>query len=248
MEQHLLHDLDLIADYSDGLLEDATEAAALVRECPDCLKEYELQQAVKGLLTGLPVIRMTAEERARLDATIGGLSGAKVITMTDRRYVQRWMRVASVAAATFVLVGLGSVFLGTMGGSGGGAAATTTAAATAQGAPPAEDSTTFEATTTVASMTGQTERVFRVFSGGDADAVRDEIETMIEEPLSEMYEADARDKVACHEEESDLPVLDVARSNLDGRPVVIAIVEGENGKEALIYDEATCELVDLPPE
>jgi hypothetical protein len=40
----------------------------------------------------------------------------------------------------------------------------------------------------------------------------------------------------------------VAESRLDGRPIVIFIVATEDGREALIYDEATCVLVELPPE
>ncbi len=249
MQQHHLHDPDLIAAYSDGLLDDTNEAAQLVRECSDCQHEYELQQTVRGLLSDLPVVRMTLEERAGLEAAIVSVPTAKVISMADRRRVQRWMRVASVAAATFVLIGLGSVFLGMMGGSGGGASATTTAAAEEDAVAAEAAAPTAAGTTTIANMTGQTDSDYRMLAGGDADDLRAEIETMIGGSSTEMYDAAAaRDNAICHEETEVEQVLDVARSNLDGRAVVIVIVERETGREAVIYDEATCELIELPPE
>lgn len=255
MEQHLLHDLDLIAAYSEGLLADPGEAARLVRECPDCRREYDLQQSVKGLLADLPIARITAAERSRLDAAIGSISTARVVAMTDRRRVQRWMRAASVAAATFVVIGLGSVYLGLM-DSGSQSATTTTSAdgnfagADTGEAAAAATTTILEESTTVAAATGQM-LAYRQLAGGDADAVQTEIETMLEESnvdAHEAYDASARDVVVCEQRVSDREVVDVAQSKLDGRRVVIVIVEGEDGREALVYNEATCALVELPPE
>jgi hypothetical protein len=85
-------------------------------------------------------------------------------------------------------------------------------------------------------------------AGGDADAVQTEIETMLEQSFVEFSDASARADVVCEGKVSDREVLDVAQSKLDGRRVVIVIVEGEDGREALVYNEATCALVELPPE
>ncbi|HEU4749451.1 MAG TPA: hypothetical protein VFT54_00155 [Acidimicrobiia bacterium] len=252
MEQHPLHDLDLIAAYSEGLLADPGEAARLVGECADCRKEYDLQQTVKGLLADLPIARMTAAERSRLDAAIGSITTARVVAMADRRRVQGWMRAASVAAAAVVLIGLGSVFLGLM--DSGSQSATTTAGAdgnfaSADAGEAAATTTILEESTTVAAATGQGELLaYRQLAGGDADAVQTEIETMLEQSFVEFSDASARADVVCEGKVSDREVLDVAQSKLDGRRVVIVIVEGEDGREALVYNEATCALVELPPE
>ncbi|MEX0699130.1 MAG: hypothetical protein WD354_05280 [Acidimicrobiia bacterium] len=249
MEQHPLHDLDLIAAYSEGLLADPGEAARLVGECPDCRKEYDLQQTVKGLLADLPIARMTAAERSRLDAAIGSITTARVVAMADRRRVQGWMRAASVAAAAVVLIGLGSVFLGLM--DSGSQSGTT---ASAEGSFAAADAGEAAATTTIledttAAATGPDQLLaYRQLDGGDADAVLTEIETMLEQSFVEFSDASARADVVCEGKVSDREVLDVAQSKLDGRRVVIVIVEGEDGREALVYNEATCALVELPPE
>jgi hypothetical protein len=252
MEQHPLHDLDLIAAYSEGLLADPGEAARLVGECPDCRKEYDLQQTVKGLLADLPIARMTAAERSRLDAAIGSITTARVVAMADRRRVQGWMRAASVAAAAVVLIGLGSVYLGLM--DSGSQSATTTASADgnfagADTGEAAATTTILEETTTAAAATGPDQLfAYRQLDGGDADAVLTEIETMLEQSFVEFSDASARADVVCEGKVSDREVLDVAQSKLDGRRVVIVIVEGEDGREALVYNKATCALVELPPE
>ena len=253
MEQHLQHDLELIAAYAEGLLADGDEARHLVEECAHCRQEYELQKGVKGLLAGLPPVGMTDQERLELHAIIKRLPRGNVITMTDRRRTQRWMRVASVAAAGFVLVGLGAVFVGTLGG-GSRASFSATAASLA-----GNDSSAGALATTTAADAGTTTGLaesadMRRLAGGDADAVRAEIDSLLlGESFSPAYSTPREDAsqaqgAQCAAEVADREILEVAESRLDGRPIVIFIVAAEDGREALIYDEAACVLVELPPE
>jgi hypothetical protein len=253
MEQHLQHDLELIAAYAEGLLADGDEARNLVEECAHCQQEYELQKGVKGLLAGLPQARLTDPERLELHAIIKRLPGGNVITLEDRRRTQRWMRIASVAAVSFVLIGLGAVFVGTMGG-GSRASFSTTAGALGGNDSSAEafvTTTAAAATTTALAQATDMQRL----AGGDADAVRAEIDSLLlDESFLPAYSASPREEAAqgiqalCAAEVSDREVVQVAESRLDGRPIVIFIVATEDGREALIYDEATCVLVELPPE
>ena len=249
MEQHLQHDLGLIAAYAEGLPVDDV-APRLVDECLDCRREYELQKAVKGLLGGLPPVLLTDQERSHLHAAIAGLPGGTVIALGDRRRAQRWMRVASVAAAAMVLVGLGAVYVGMMGGGSQGALTTTAGALAAGSSAESFESTTAAATSTTSETASDR---YRLMPGGDAEAVRAEIDFMLEDSLSPAYGLDAQEDAAqrearCLEEVSQRDVLDIALSRLDGRTIVIFIVATEDGKEALVYDEATCLFVDIPPE
>lgn len=252
MEQHLQHDLELIAAYAEGLLADGDEARHLVEECADCRREFELQKGVKSLVAGLPPARLTDPERLELHAIIRRLPRRNVITMEDRRRTQRWMRVASVAAAGFVLIGLGAVFVGTMGAGSRSSFSTTAGALQAEGSTEAlATTTTAAATSTVAEGAFDTSRLL---AGGDADAVRSEIDALLDESSQPLYGASRSEdaaqgfEVLCSDQVSTREVLQVAESRLDGRPIVIFIVATEDDKEALIYDEATCVLVELPPE
>lgn len=252
MEQHLQHDLELIAAYAEGLLADGDEARHLVEECADCRREFELQKGVKSMVAGLPPARLSDPERLELDAIIRRLSRGNVITLEDRRRTQRWMRVASVAAAGLVLIGLGAVFVGTMSTGSRSSFSTTAGALQAEGSPEAlTENTTAAATSTVAGSAFDTSRLL---AGGDADAVRSEIDSLLDESSQPLYGASPREdaaqgvEVLCSDEVSTQEVLQVAESRLDGRPIVIFIVATEDGREALIYDEATCVLVELPPE
>jgi hypothetical protein len=251
MEQHLQHDLDLIAAYAEGLLADGDEARHLVEVCADCRREFELQKGVKSLVAALPPGRLTDPERLELHAIIKSLPRGNVITMEDRRRTQRWMRVASVAAAGFVLIGLGAVFVGTLNNPQSRLAFSTTAGSLAVGS--AEATTTAaDAATTAAGQEFDTSR--RLLAGGDADAVRSEIDELLDESSESFYGASPSEDATqgessmCAGEVSTREVLQVAESRLDGRPIVIFIVATEDGREALIYDKATCVLVELPPE
>jgi hypothetical protein len=248
MDQHLQHDPELIAAYAEGLLADGEEARRLVEECTHCRREYELQRGVKSLISGLPQARLTDPERLELHAIIERLPGGRVVTLEDRRRTQRWMRVASVAAAGLVLVGLGAVFVGMM-GAGSRNSFTTSEALLTEG--PTEAFDTAAATTTIAASAAET---YRLFTGGDADAVRAEIDAMLDESSQPAYGAGPSEDAAqleealCTAEVSSREVLQTAQSRLDGRPIVIFVVATEDGREALVYDEATCVLVELPPD
>ncbi len=254
MEQHLQHDLELIAAYAEGLPADGDEARHLVEVCADCKREYDLQRGVKSLVASLPPVRLTDPERLELHAIIERLPHGNVITMNDRRRTQRWMRVASIAAAGLVLIGLGAVFVGTMGAGSRGAFSTTAGALGGN-----DSSTEAIAPTTAAGGTTSAAAetaldTLRLLAGGDADAVRAEIDALLDESSQPLYGASPREDAtqgegaACADEVSTREVLQVAESSLDGRPIVIFIVATQDEREALIYDEATCVLVELPPE
>jgi hypothetical protein len=195
---------------------------------------------------------LTDSERLELHAILKRLQRGNVVSLEDRRRTQRWMRIASVAAATFVLVGLGAVFVGTLNRPQSRSAFSTTAGGLGNdSSTEAMATTTTAAATTSAAAEGAFD-TYRLLAGGDADAVRAEVDALLDQSVT-YYTASpeqqtSQDQALCLEEVSDREVLEVAHSRLDGRPIVIFIVATEDGKEALIYDEATCVVVELPPE
>ncbi len=109
------HDLDLIAAFAEGSLDDATEARALVESCEECRDEYQAQLAALEYLASVPRVAMSDLERAALHrdlwTELRSPPGKKVATPW-------WYRWSYVAAGLFVVLGLAGVLSGLLRGGG----------------------------------------------------------------------------------------------------------------------------------
>ncbi len=242
MADHL-HDLDLIAAYADGVADDASEARRLLDTCPLCREEYQAQRHIKQLFASLPAPVMTETERQHLHRALVQPGGGRVMTFAERRRARRWMQLGTVAAGLVLVVGLGSVFLRMMGGAqSDGAEEEAVAAATTAAA--AETFTT--AAGAMAPLSGEAGGLARL-AGGDEEAVRAEVESLLEtNPQAGFAEdATAPEPLPCAEQLDGETVLAGAESTLNGRPILIYVVEDSPVRRAVIYYADTCTAVDL---
>jgi hypothetical protein len=107
---HDSHDLDLIASYADGSQDPAAER--LLESCADCRSELALHRQMKELLASAPLVAMSAEERTAMRAGVHAGLDTPVVSLESRRrsgWEGRWLKVASAAAAVFVVIGVVSV-------------------------------------------------------------------------------------------------------------------------------------------
>lgn len=257
-DNHDLHDLDLIAAHASGEVDPRAEV--LVSTCGDCRAEYDLQRQVREWLSLAPAVTMAEHERSALQHRVAGQIDRQAMAGTqDRRKTQApgalLLRIGAAAAGIAVLAGLTGV-LGQIGGGSAGSATTVAAAGTlaatesmlaADDGDLSEPDASTEATT---AMLGMAAPESRGLPGGDEAAVREEAKTLTEEAVTDTATAAAENRVAqppCVEEIEGLAPLLWAESFLDGEPVVIIVVEGEENPEALVFILKTCELVDLEP-
>ncbi len=99
------HDLDLIAEYAGGLLEEETVARNLVETCNVCRAEYESQMSVLGALAGMESLAMTDQEKAVLHRDLWTDLRRPATTPTAaRRPWATWA--AGVTAVLLLSVGL----------------------------------------------------------------------------------------------------------------------------------------------
>jgi len=117
---HERHDLDLVAAFARGTLEDPTPARELIESCPDCAEYYEdnllILEAVRNDLTP----RLTDLERRRLRQSIwteidGSQTGPAAERVTWRSGAW-WYRMAGAVAVLAAVVAVGGVLLGGRGG------------------------------------------------------------------------------------------------------------------------------------
>jgi hypothetical protein len=97
------HDLDLIASFADGTIEDETEARDLVASCDECRAEYHSQLEVLEILAAAPPVVMSELEKAALHRDLWTELRSEPSTSAVRAPWYRW---AYVAAGLFVAVGL----------------------------------------------------------------------------------------------------------------------------------------------
>jgi hypothetical protein len=237
MDRHQ-HDPDLIASHAEGLLDDPGEAERLVATCPRCRDEYNAQQQVRSVLSGMPAVSMSAEERARLRAAIHDLR-----PQPRSSWSPWYLRVASAAAALVVLAGLAGV----LNNQGGGA--TTTTRELAAAGDTALTTTAAAAETTDGNFTFDSADLKRL-DGGDAGRVKLEVAAMeaaVNEREMGTEVVGDHDDLPCWEFLGTTAVLDGARSELDGEPIVIYIVATDGGTEPRVFEIPQCNPVDLGP-
>lgn len=239
------HDLDLIASFAGGFADDDL-ARRLLDECAVCREEYELQRRMQELLSSLPSPEMTETERQRLHQVLTPPPGARIITLSERRRARTWMRVGTAAAGLLVVVGLGSVFLRMMGGATDGGSLLEAGSAGATTTTLAE---TF--TTAAAAMESFGDGGGGVLSlpGGDEAAVEAEVEQLLEVAVGRanflVEDTAQRAELRCSDQLTGQTILTAAESYLDGRPIVIYIVEADPELQAVVFDSSTCAEVEL---
>lgn len=108
---HSEHDLDLIADLVAGRLDDPAPAEALIASCAECAEAYEAHRLVKAAVAAEPAVSLNDFERRRLhNALWSELAPAR--PEPRKATTPWWYRVAPVAAALVVVVGVGTVLTG----------------------------------------------------------------------------------------------------------------------------------------
>lgn len=234
------HDLDLIADH---LATPSDEARRLIESCPECATEYRLQGRIRDGLAGLGSATPTADERVRLHTRIDAALDTRVVVSPAA-----WgRRLASVAAALLVVVGLGR-FL-TQGSGMGEPAATTVATfeatasqlSAAEGADTAiaDDFNVFSYQTIRRELVGEVtlEDVTNLLTGPESD-LRQRSQAMDESRLAGSTPACAQLLEA--------PVSRVLEATVAGRPLVAYLTADTKPPIAIAYYADTCEPVDLP--
>jgi hypothetical protein len=110
---HSEHDLDLIADLVEGRLDDPAPAEALIATCTECAEAYEAHRLVEAAVAAEPAVSLNDFERRRLhDALWADLAPALAQPEPRKATAPWWYRVAPVAAALVVVVGVGTVLTG----------------------------------------------------------------------------------------------------------------------------------------
>lgn len=98
------HDLDLIAAYADGTLQDEDKARALVESCAVCRSEFESHQAVLAILEEVPQARMTEHEKAALHRDLW--TELRADAAPKERSTPWWYRWSYAAAGLLIVVGV----------------------------------------------------------------------------------------------------------------------------------------------
>lgn len=114
---HTDHDLDLVIALADGSLTDPHPAEELVATCPECARTYEAYLTVRAAVAASPVVTMTDLERRRLHNSLWAEIGAETAPSSAPAAAPTsrtpwWYRVAPVAAALVVVVGVGATLTG----------------------------------------------------------------------------------------------------------------------------------------
>lgn len=257
ISNHDHHDLDLIAAYASG--EANPRAEALLATCSDCLAEYDLQHQVHRWLAAAPAVIMADHERVALRHRVTEqIDRLGVVDIGRHRRIrqpgQLILRIGAAAAGLAVLAGVSGV-LGRLSATNGGASATTTAVAAQSMLASGEDGDLNDAAgaagaptaTTAATLSAEAGAQSRTLPGGHAQTVRKEAQMLIDEGTQAQSNDERVAAPPCVEEIDGLTPLRWAESTLDGEPIVIIVVEGEEAPEALVYRLDGCELVDLEP-
>lgn len=230
------HDLDLVAALAEGAPpEDAGNAAELVESCPICRAEFQMQQQMRAGLRSLPPVELDAAERALLHRRVSAATG-------DRRRApatRSWLRLAPVAAALALIVGVAAVLT-----SQGNHTTSGSVALDSKAAAPGVGSRGETTLTTVASVAGAnaTAELHTLANAGVPDLGTVDLDELLRRLPSDGVAPAALDSSPSCLAEAQGTVLRVAVATVDGREVVAFLVGGE--PEAVeTYDPQGCTFV-----
>jgi len=106
------HDLDLIAEYAGGGLEDSSQAAELVMSCPECRAEYEAHKQVLVWLAQASSPQMTPDERRTLhDQVAAEVEGEAIVRQLSRTSRRVFVWAGAAAAVLITVLAIGPVFM-----------------------------------------------------------------------------------------------------------------------------------------
>jgi len=101
------HEIELIAGLVEGSLEDESEARALIDRSDEARSEYEAQKYAYEALSSAEPVSMTESEKAVLHRDLW--TALRQDPQPNPKKTPWYYRLAPVAAALFVVVGLGAV-------------------------------------------------------------------------------------------------------------------------------------------
>ena len=114
---HELHNLDLISDLAEGTSADPAPAQDLIATCPECAEIYEAHVTVLQAIRSDTFTPMTELERRRIRSSVWQEIGPVAAPPKTASSTPWWYRVAPVAAALALIVGV-AVPLSNLGGGG----------------------------------------------------------------------------------------------------------------------------------
>lgn len=254
------HDLDLIAAYADGSLDDPAaqaEAGRLIASCATCAAELRLQQAVKDWLEATPAVALTEAERSRLRTYVSAqtspapAASGRASTRRRRaplgsapvggalRPTNVWMRLSAVAAGLFVLAAGGGILLSLGRQPDRDGFSSAEATATTAAAP------TFAAQTTAAyEMAGEAR-----LAANAGPLTRDQLPDHLE-GMTERAKAGQDGLAAPDETDQQLfrcepvlpgPVQERETATVDGQPAELYVYEVDNEFRADALNAQTCQ-------
>lgn len=107
------HDLDLIAAYASGDLDNEARARALVASCDECRSEYQFHVSILGELGDLEHPAMTSAEKASMHRDLWAelRAGPRTLGRSSESRSPLWYRWSAAAAGLFLVVGLLTVLI-----------------------------------------------------------------------------------------------------------------------------------------
>jgi hypothetical protein len=233
-------------------------AAALIASCAECRNEFDLHRQITTWLAAAPAVSLADNERAQLHEAVGRVTGKPtVVSMAERRRQrqpgQLLFRIGAAAAALAVVAGLGGVFRN-LGGDPVIQAFDTVASDLANEA----ESSAAESSAGAASTTAATAEILTAtedaarLDGGDSDAVQKEVDELVDEAAQRIAVATGEEgstaiaaALPCQDQVAEREILVSAESTLDGEPIVVYVVAGDDGIDALVFLSGDCSPVDL---
>lgn len=256
---HKHHDLDLIADFAAGRLDDPESAQAMVATCPDCSRAYHNHRTVLEAVSRQSPAVLNDLERHQVRMAVWEALGPEPSRAVSASRTPWWYRVSAVAAALVVVVGVGATLLGGRGGGTAtmaGEALTTTAdaveapadtfAAASGGAAdtpagPEADSGLSEETSTADEFSDRSARLY--IPAGEMAVAATEFERrapLTTDPISGV----ARDCARVDPTSPPAEVMATQPADIDDTPAwLVAFGSGSEVTGVRFYAEATCEVL-----
>lgn len=237
------HDLELMAQYADGTLNDDAVARSLVESCPTCRSEYESQTMVLALLAGVTSAEMTDTEKAALHRDLWTDLRAPA-SAPGRPLAWRGWAVGA-AAAVFVVVGLIGV-MSQLGGADSTAGETATIL-DADGGGFARDNSTDEATSIPDALSPAAEESYFYSQSSSFETVAEEARRMrLNDTTTDFTDATTKEQQLCLDR-NDLDGFALIEGMEEFTVLLVAIGPSDDVEAAKVafIDPDSCEIVHL---